>query len=102
MEQNSELHYIEVDEHTTKKDVEHAFSMIGAAQARRTVNTKPDKDPLAAIRCALLYDRHNTVDPSDKRCWKWTYERLAKEFGLKSKRAAKSYVGLGREYLKGD
>jgi hypothetical protein len=52
---------------------------------------------LIAVQCAVLYDRHNSEDSTDKRRRKWTYRRLAEEFGLASARAARDFVNLGRE-----
>jgi hypothetical protein len=90
-------YYIEVDEHTTWEDAERAFRTITATQAERPRGSKPRRDPLIAVQCAVLYDRHNSREPTDKRRWKWTYGRLAEEFGLTSERSARYYVNLGRE-----
>lgn len=59
--------------------------------------TKRSRDPLVAVQCAILYDRHNQ-QLEDKRQRRWTYAKLGKEFGL-STRAAKDYVILGREII---
>ena len=98
-QQSEARYYIEVDEHTTEADVKRAFRTIAAAQGSRTRGSKPERDPLLAVQCAVLYDRHNLVDTTDKRRREWPYWRLAEEFGLASERAARDYVNLGREIL---
>ena len=95
-----ERHYIVVDEKTTGPDVQRAFRLISATLPERPEKGAPQRDPLIAAQCAILYDRHNESDPSDGRKWSWTYPKLAEEFGLKSKRAAKEYIEIGRELLK--
>jgi hypothetical protein len=116
--------YIEVFEHTTDNDVRAArrairamqerarFSVPAAAdpatrleifqekQNRPRPRAKSARDPLVAIQCAILYDRHNHKDPADGRRRIWTYERLADHFELKSTRAATEYVIAGRDILK--
>jgi hypothetical protein len=93
-------HYIAVDEKTTDADVRRAFRLISATLPERPEEGAPRRDPLIALQCAILYDRHNQADPADGRVWKWTHEKLAEEFGLKSAKVAKEYVNLGRESLK--
>jgi hypothetical protein len=90
--------YILVDEQTTEDDVRKAFRTIAATQDRSPVS-KPKRDPLLALQCAVLYDRLNRKNPDDGRQWEWTYEKLAEELGLESWRAAKAYVRRGRELL---
>jgi hypothetical protein len=116
--------YIEVFEHTTDKDVRAArrairvmqekdrFLVPGAAdpatrleilkgkQNRPQRRAKSERDPLVAIQCAILYDRHNQKDSADGRRRTWTYERLAEEFRLKSARVATACVTAGREILR--
>jgi len=87
---NHPRHYIKVDEHTTEDDVRHAFRMISRMHESRPGGGRPRRDPLMALQCAILYDRHNERDPKDPRRKKWTYEKLAKRFGLPSTRSAKS------------
>jgi len=118
--------YIEVHEHTTDKDVQAVRRAIrvmqerdrslvpGAAdpatrlkiyqekQNRPRPRAKSARDPLVAIQCAILYERHNQKDPEDGRRRTWTYPRLAERFGLKSARAATAYVIAGREILRGN
>jgi hypothetical protein len=95
---NERRSYILVDEHTTEADVRKAFRTI-AAQQDRSPTSKPKRDPLLALQCAVLYDRLNRKNPDDGRQWEWTYEKLAEELGLESWRAARDYVRRGRELL---
>jgi hypothetical protein len=90
--------YIEVDDYTTEADVRQAFRMLRTQKGIRLKGT-PGRDSLVAVQCAILYDRHNRSDPTDKRRRKWTYKRLAEEFELASERAAKEYVAIGRKIL---
>jgi hypothetical protein len=116
--------YIEVFEHTTDKDVRAARRAIRARQERDRFlvpaaadpatrleilqekqnrprpRGKSARDPLVAIQCAILYDRHNGKDPVDGRRQKWTYERLAEQFRLKSTRPATEHVKAGRGILR--
>jgi hypothetical protein len=89
--------YFNVDEHTTERDAIRAYRTIAASLSRSPANTKPRRDPLVAVQCAILHDRHNDTDPSDRRKRAWTYARLADEFSLRSAQAAKDHVKLGRE-----
>lgn len=92
-------YYIEVDPWTTEGDVRRGFSLIRQVQPRRQEGDASTRDPLVAIQCAILYDRHNARDPEDRRRKKWTEEKLAEKFGLSSARAAKEYIKKGRELL---
>ena len=92
--------YISVDELTNEDDVRRAYRAI-AAERRNSRKGAPRRDPLVAIQCALLHDRHNGPVPGDKRRSKWTYESLSKEFGLKGSLAAKIHIAEGREVLAG-
>jgi hypothetical protein len=101
------LHYIAVDEETTADDVQRAFKLISATLPERSSKGAPRRDPLVALQCAVLYDRHNAKDPADRRRLRWSYERLAEEFGLGTretqkakKQAGEAYVALGRKLLK--
>ena len=114
--------YIEVDESTTDQDVRAAHRLIRAKQkrerwlvplaadaaagqaildARRSLppRVKSLRDPLLSLQCAILHDRHNQTDPSDKRIRRWSYKRLAEHFGLRSARAAREHVTAGRQLL---
>jgi hypothetical protein len=92
--------YIDVREWTTENDVRNAFRLIRQTQPTAQKGGTPKRDPLVAVQCAILYDRHNQRESEDSRQWRWTHKKLAEQFGLKSKEAAKRYVELGREILK--
>jgi hypothetical protein len=94
-ERYSKRYYIGVDDFTSLEDVKSAFHMIRKVQPAK--GTKPSRDPLVAVQCAILYDRHNQ-QLEDKRQRRWTYAKLGEEFGL-STRAAKDYVIMGREII---
>lgn len=93
-------YFIEVSEGTTEADVRSAFRMLTGARREGPQRGAPERDQLVSLQCAILYDRHNHEDPTDGRRRTWTYKRLAKEFGLRSARAARQYVGEGRKVLK--
>jgi hypothetical protein len=90
---------VEVDERTTLEDVKGAFRMIRSIQPAK--ESKPPRDPLISVQCAVLYDQHNRADPEDRRR-RWSYANLARRFGLSSPRAARDHVSLGRELLAGE
>jgi hypothetical protein len=99
-------HYIAVGEETTADDVQRAFKLISATLPERSRKGAPRRDPLIALQCAILHDRHNARDPEDRRRWRWSYERLAEEFRLGSgetkkakEQVAADYVALGRNLL---
>jgi hypothetical protein len=100
LSENPPRYYIAVEEDTTEEDARRAHRLIKDALDGSSRKRAPSRDPLVAVQCALLYDRYNAVGPTDKRRRKWTYARLAEEFGLKSVRAAKEYVAVGRQMLK--
>ncbi len=91
--------YIFVTEETTEEDVKKAFRSIKASRGYPMQGGTPRRDRLTAIQCAILYERHNSTDPTDRRRKRWPYERLAQEFGLKSADAAEGYVDLGRKEI---
>jgi hypothetical protein len=99
-------HYIAVDEETTADDVQRAFRLISNTLPERSKKGAPRRDSLVALQCAILYDRYNAKDPEDQRRLRWSYERLAEEFGLGAgetqkakKQVAADYVALGRKVL---
>jgi hypothetical protein len=98
-ESNKPSYYIFIDEETRELDVRKAFRTIAAAQSNRKVPLKAPRDRLKALQAAILYDRHNPRDPTDKRRWTWTLERLAAELELGTARTAKDYIELGRDLL---
>lgn len=89
--------YIEVTTNITKKQVENTFDKIVGAHKTSRERGAPKRDPLVALQCAILYDDHNGTDPKDPRRKQWTYEKLAREFGLSSARSAKAHVQEGRK-----
>jgi len=93
----SERFYIEVDEYTTREDVEKAFHAVRAIKPQK--GAKPRLDRLVALQCAILHDRHNAAIPENKRRRRWTYKTLAEKFGLNGPRAAEAHVNLGRALL---
>ena len=100
-DQHSQRYYIEVNEYTTLDDVKNAYRMIRAGQKERPKKRR-ERDQLTAVQCAVLYDRHNPVDPKDKRQRRWTYQKLAEHFSLDSPRAAEYHVKLGKKILSGE
>ena len=98
-EANEPQPYIFVTDETTEKDIKKAFRAIKASRRLRSSGGRPRRDRLVAVQCAVLYDRHRTIDPTDKRRRNWTYESLAQEFDLESAAAAEDYVDLGRELM---
>jgi hypothetical protein len=91
--------YIDVMPHHIEKDIISAFKVLSARHQTRPTVGRPTRDELTAVQCAVLYDRHNGRDPDDGRKRVWTYEKLAKKFGLGTWRTAEDYVQLGRELL---
>ncbi len=99
--QVSRSYYIVVDEFTSEEDVASARRAIRATQSRNR-GGRPRRDPLIAITCALLHDRYNEADPTDKRVKRWSYQRLYEEFqdyGVRSERSAEEHTNLGRRLL---
>ena len=92
--------YIEVAAGLSKTQVGNAFDKIVGAHKPQGEGGAPKRDALIALQCAILYDDHNGRDPEDPRRKKWTYENLAKKFGLPSARSAKAHVQEGRERRK--
>src|SRR5829696_10233244 len=64
-------HFIAVDEETTADDVHRAFKLISATLPERPTKGAPRRDPLVALQCAILHDRHNAKDPEDRRRRRW-------------------------------
>jgi hypothetical protein len=95
---NEHRYYIEVDEHTSPQDVDRARQMI-QGNFNKNRGGKPPLDQLVALQCAILHDKYNETDPTDRRFRRWTYERLADEFGLRNARSAEEHVRRGRELL---
>jgi hypothetical protein len=92
---------IRVDVYTTEADVRRAYWKIRAILKKPAKGGAPKRDQMLAVRCAILYDEENPPDEADGRRKRWTYVSLANEHGLRSGRAAKEYVELGRLILTG-
>jgi len=95
---NEHRYYIEVDEHTSPQDVERVRQMI-QSNFRRNRGGKPPLDRLLALQCSILHDEYNVTDPTDRRFRRWTYKRIADEYGLRNARSAEEHVKLGRKLL---
>jgi len=81
-------YFIEVDEHTTKDDIDSAFRLIRSAQEKRGSGGRPSRNPLVAVQCAIHYKQPE-----------WTYKKLADHFSLGSTDTAKRYVEEGQKIL---
>lgn len=92
-------HEITVDEHTTEADVRQAYRRIVSARREAAKGGRPERDHFVAVQCAISYDEDNPPDQSDRRKRRWTHAKLAEEFGLRSGRAAKDHIELGRAIL---
>lgn len=97
--QNPRKQYIEVSETTTEYDVRHAFRLIRQTQPEAPKGGRPPLDELLAVQLAIIYDRHNPREDTDKRVRTWTHKSLAKRFGLPGARAVQRHVQRGRELL---
>jgi hypothetical protein len=95
---NEHRYYIEVDEDTSPQDVDRARQMI-QGNFRKKRGGKPPLDRLLALQCSILHDEYNETDPTDRRVRRWTYKRIADEFGLRNARSAEEHVKLGRDLL---
>lgn len=61
--------YIEVTEQTTETDVRNAFRLMVAHQPTRPQPSRPKRNPLHCLQCAVWYDECG-----------WSHERIAKVF----------------------
>jgi hypothetical protein len=87
------------DEHSTEADERKARWKIASIRKKASKGGAPKRDPFIAVQCAIWYDEDNPPDQSDRRKRRWTHAKLAEEFGLKSGRAAKDHIELGRAIL---
>jgi hypothetical protein len=92
--------YIDVKPYHTQEELESAIQLLVARHVARPPEGRPRRDELTAVQCAILHDRYNRRKPDNRREWTWHLEKLAEEFGLGSRVAARDYVKLGRELLK--
>lgn len=87
LEENPPRYYIEVDEHTTIKDVRKAFSTIRANEKGQQNFRTPNR-LLIAVEASILHDKHG-----------WSYERLADYYGWsKSSNVASKFIKAGRDF----
>ena len=91
--------YIDVQPHTRQQDIEAAGIMLRESHAA-SPSPGHRRDPLVALQCAVLYDCHNGSNAEDGRERAYTHKRLAEMFALRSPRAAKGHIELGREILR--
>ncbi len=87
-QQNPPRECIIPDEFTTKEDVGHGFDIIAAMWQDRPSGHRFKRDPLIAVECAILHDRHE-----------WTYEQLANRYGWQDSSRASKYIKDGRDIL---
>ncbi len=89
--------YIAVDTRTTEDDVRNAFKLMAEALPERPRATKPRRDRLTCLQCAIWYDEDG-----------WSHERIAKRFGWKVQypahakprsETARQYIAEGRLLL---
>jgi hypothetical protein len=93
----SEQPYISVNAYTKEDDGLSARHLILEELEIRDEGGRPRRYDLLAVKCAALHRDHNATNPDDKRYKRWTYEKLAKAFGLDSERIAEAYVKRGQE-----
>ncbi len=90
---------IDVQPYHRQEDIESAHKVLSTRHETGPTTGRKKRDELTAVQCAVLHDRHNFPDQTDRRRRTWTHKRLAEEFALDSARAAKAHVQLGRELL---
>lgn len=101
LEEIPNRYYLDVREDTSLEDIKRGYHVIRGLQgSHRDKTGAPTRDSLTAVQCAVLYEEFNAPDPVDRRRRKWSYSRLAEQFGFKSARAAKEYVIAGRRILR--
>jgi hypothetical protein len=89
--------HIVVEGGVSEDDVRKAFAAIPRPDKSRLAGGASKRSPLIALRCAILYDRENPVEKDGHR--RWTYQKLAKRYGLPSASSAKDHVRDGRQIL---
>lgn len=89
--------YIEVTEHTTEDGVRHAYRLMAASRPAGPRSTRPRRDRLLCLQCAVWYDACG-----------WSHERIAHAMGWKIQRppgvkprseTARHHIALGRRLL---
>lgn len=89
--------YIAVDEHTTEADVRNAFRLMAAALPKRPKATKPKREPLLCLQCAIWYDQCGWSQPRIAERMEWAVQRPA---GAKARsETVRQYVAEGRVIL---
>jgi hypothetical protein len=90
LDDNSQI-YIEVGEQTTKEDIERAGRIARESHRNRPSPSRPKRDRLTCIECAVLKDQRG-----------WSDEKLAKRYGWRELSTAGKYVRAGRAIIKGE
>jgi hypothetical protein len=83
--------YIEVGEHTTKEDIEKASRIACTVHKNRPSRSRPKRDRLTCIECAVLKDEHG-----------WSDEKLAGRYGWEQPSTVGKHVRAGRAIIKGE
>ena len=83
--------YIEVGEQTTKEDIETASRIARAVHKNRPSPSRPKRDRLTCIECAVLKDQHG-----------WSDEKLAGRYGWREPGTVGKYVRAGRAIIRGE
>jgi hypothetical protein len=84
--------YIEVGEQSTKEDIEKASRLARAAvHKNRPSPSRPKRDRLTCIECAILKDQHG-----------WSDEKLAGRYGWSQLSTVGKYVRAGRAIIRGE
>ena len=83
--------YIEVGEQTTEKDIERASRIARAMYKNRPSPSRPKRDRLTCIECAVHKDQHG-----------WSDKKLAERYGWNQLSTAGKYVREGRTLIKGE
>ena len=82
--------YIEAGEQTTKEDIERASRIARARHKNRPSPSRPKRDQLTCVECAVLKDQHG-----------WSDEKLAKRYGWRQLSTVGKYARAGRAIIKG-
>jgi len=83
--------YIEVGEQTTKEDIDKASRIARAVHKNRPSPSRPKRDRLTCIECAVLKDQHG-----------WSDEKLAGRYGWREPGTVGKYVRAGRAIIRGE
>jgi len=83
--------YIEVDEQTTKEDIEKASQIARAWQKNRPPRSRPLRNRLTCIECAVLKDQHD-----------WSNEQVAERFDWEHIEKVRKHAEVGRAIIEGE